>query len=164
MHSPPYYPPQVLEGAGSLHTQLFQGHCLPVFHRPGPTPSQTLLPTQSGSSRTGPANPAPLSSHLSQPKAAVSDVYEEVEPSLLEILPKSSEKTPLPLCSSQTQMDYRGLQPSCLGTMPLCISSVHLPTAESGSYCTTHIANHSYLPLTCWQAPRSQYPGQIQTL
>nr|KAF6382902.1 MPL proto-oncogene, thrombopoietin receptor [Pipistrellus kuhlii] len=101
---------------------------------------------------------------LSPPKAAVSDVYEEVEPSLLEILPKSSEKTSLPLCPSQTQMDYRGLQPSCLGTMPLCISSVHLPTAESGSYCTTHIANHSYLPLTCWQAPRSQYPGQIQTL
>uniref|UniRef100_G1PKW6 MPL proto-onco, thrombopoietin receptor n=1 Tax=Myotis lucifugus TaxID=59463 RepID=G1PKW6_MYOLU len=87
---------------------------------------------------------------LSPPKAAVSDVYEEVEPSLLEILPKSSEKTPLPLCSSQTQMDYRGLQPACLGTMPL---SVQLPTAESGSYCTTHIANHSYLPLTCWQAP-----------
>ncbi|CAK6441061.1 unnamed protein product [Pipistrellus nathusii] len=101
---------------------------------------------------------------LSPPKAAVSDVYEEVEPSLLEILPKSSEKTSLPLCPSQTQKDYRGLQPSCLGTMPLCISSVHLPSAESGSYCTTHIANHSYLPLTCWQAPRSQYPGQIQTL
>ncbi|XP_023608581.1 thrombopoietin receptor [Myotis lucifugus] len=98
---------------------------------------------------------------LSPPKAAVSDVYEEVEPSLLEILPKSSEKTPLPLCSSQTQMDYRGLQPACLGTMPL---SVQLPTAESGSYCTTHIANHSYLPLTCWQAPHSQYPGQNQTL
>ncbi|ELK31140.1 Thrombopoietin receptor [Myotis davidii] len=98
---------------------------------------------------------------LSPPKAAVSDVYEEVEPSLLEILPKSSEKTPLPLCSSLTQMDYRGLQPACLGTMPL---SGQLPTAESGSYCTTHIANHSYLPLTCWQAPHSQYPGQNQTL
>nr|KAF6379416.1 MPL proto-oncogene, thrombopoietin receptor [Myotis myotis] len=98
---------------------------------------------------------------LSPPKAAVSDVYEEVEPSLLEILPKSSEKTPLPLCSSQTQMDYRGLQPACLGTMPL---SGQLPMAESGSYCTTHIANHSYLPLTCWQAPHSQYPGQNQTL
>ncbi|KAM7100097.1 thrombopoietin receptor isoform 1-T1 [Molossus nigricans] len=98
---------------------------------------------------------------LSPPKAAVSDVYEEVEPSLLEILPKSSEKTPLPLCSSQTQMDYRGLQPSCLATMTL---SVCPPMAESGSYCTTHIANHSYLPLTCWQAPHSQYPGQIQTL
>ncbi|XP_016075630.1 PREDICTED: thrombopoietin receptor [Miniopterus natalensis] len=98
---------------------------------------------------------------LSPPKPAVSDVYEEVEPSLLEILPKSSEKTPLPLCSSQTQMDYRGLQPSCLGTMPL---SVCPPMTESGSYCTTHIANHSYLPLTCWQAPHSQYPGQIQTL
>ncbi|XP_032970627.1 thrombopoietin receptor isoform X2 [Rhinolophus ferrumequinum] len=98
---------------------------------------------------------------LSPPKAAVSDACEEVEPSLLEILPKSSEKTPLPLCSSQTQMDYRGLQHSCLGTMPL---SVCPPMAESGSYCTTHIANHSYLPLTCWQAPHSQYPGQIQTL
>ncbi|XP_066228244.1 thrombopoietin receptor [Saccopteryx leptura] len=98
---------------------------------------------------------------LSPPKAAVSDVCEEVEPSLLEILPKSSEKTPLPLCSSQAQMDYRGLQPSCLGTMPL---SVCLSMAESGSYCTTHIANHSYLPLTCWQAPHSQYHGQIQTL
>ncbi|XP_058408131.1 thrombopoietin receptor [Diceros bicornis minor] len=98
---------------------------------------------------------------LSPPKAAVSDAYEEVEPSLLEILPNSSEKTPLPLCSSQAQMDYRGLQPSCLGTMPL---SVCPPMMESGSYCTTHIANHSYLPLSCWQAPRSQYPGQIQTL
>ncbi|KAM5320347.1 thrombopoietin receptor isoform 3-T3 [Glossophaga mutica] len=98
---------------------------------------------------------------LNPPKAAVSDVCEEVEPSLLEILPKSSEKTPLPLCSSQTQVDYRGLQPSCLGTVPL---SVCPPMAESGSYCTTHIANHSYLPLTCWQAPHSQYPGQIQTL
>ncbi|KAB1268515.1 Thrombopoietin receptor [Camelus dromedarius] len=98
---------------------------------------------------------------LNPPKAAVSDAYEEVEPSLLEILPKTSEKTPLPLCSSQTQMDYRGLQPSCLGTMPL---SVCPPVAELGSYCTTHIANHSYLPLSCWQAPRSQYPGQIQTL
>ncbi|KAM8789457.1 thrombopoietin receptor isoform 3-T3 [Rhynchonycteris naso] len=98
---------------------------------------------------------------LSPAKAAVSDVCEEVEPSLLEILPKSSEKTPLPLCSSQAQMDYRGLQPSCLGTMPL---SVCPSVAESGSYCTTHIANHSYLPLTCWQAPHSQYHGQIQAL
>ncbi|XP_043317561.1 thrombopoietin receptor [Cervus elaphus] len=98
---------------------------------------------------------------LSPPKAAVSDVYEEVEPSLLEILPRSSEKAPLPLCSSQAQLDYRGLQPSCLGTMPL---SVCPPMAEPGSYCTTHIANHSYLPLSCWQVPRSQYPGQIQTL
>ncbi|XP_061040333.1 thrombopoietin receptor [Eubalaena glacialis] len=98
---------------------------------------------------------------LSPPKAAVSDTCEEVEPSLLEILPRSSEKTPLPLCSSQAQMDYRGLQPSCLGTMPL---SVCPRMAETGSYCTTHIANHSYLPLSCWQAPRSQYPGQIQTL
>ncbi|XP_059945631.1 thrombopoietin receptor [Mesoplodon densirostris] len=98
---------------------------------------------------------------LSQPKAAVSDACEEVEPSLLEILPRSSEKTPLPLCSSQAQMDYRGLQPSCLGTMPL---SVCPRMAETGSYCTTHIANHSYLPLSCWQAPLSQYPGQIQTL
>ncbi|XP_073647036.1 thrombopoietin receptor isoform X5 [Tursiops truncatus] len=98
---------------------------------------------------------------LSPPKAAVSDACEEVEPSLLEIVPRSSEKTPLPLCSSQAQMDYRGLQPSCLGTMPL---SVCPRMAETGSYCTTHIANHSYLPLSCWQAPRSQYPGQIQTL
>ncbi|XP_007468295.1 PREDICTED: thrombopoietin receptor [Lipotes vexillifer] len=98
---------------------------------------------------------------LSPPKAAVSDACEEVEPSLLEILPRSSEKTPLPLCSSQAQMDYRGLQPSCLGTMPL---SVCPRMTETGSYCTTHIANHSYLPLSCWQAPRSQYPGQIQTL
>ncbi|XP_069444979.1 thrombopoietin receptor isoform X4 [Ovis canadensis] len=98
---------------------------------------------------------------LSPPKAAVSDVYEEVEPSLLEILPRSSEKAPLPLCPSQAQLDYRGLQPSCLGTMPL---SVCPPMAEPGSYCTTHIANHSYLPLSCWQVPRSQYPGQIQTL
>ncbi|XP_007117511.2 thrombopoietin receptor [Physeter macrocephalus] len=98
---------------------------------------------------------------LSPPKAAVSDACEEVEPSLLEILPRSSEKTPLPLCSSQAQMDYRGLQPSCLGTMPL---SVCPRMAETGSYCTTHIANHSYLPLSCWQAPHSQYPGQIQTL
>ncbi|XP_058930345.1 thrombopoietin receptor [Kogia breviceps] len=98
---------------------------------------------------------------LSPSKAAVSDACEEVEPSLLEILPRSSEKTPLPLCSSQAQMDYRGLQPSCLGTMPL---SVCPRMAETGSYCTTHIANHSYLPLSCWQAPRSQYPGQIQTL
>ncbi|XP_057602962.1 thrombopoietin receptor [Hippopotamus amphibius kiboko] len=98
---------------------------------------------------------------LSPPKPAVSDACEEVEPSLLEILPRSSEKTPLPLCSHQVQIDYRGLQPSCLGTMPL---SVCPPLAEPGSYCTTHIANHSYLPLSCWQAPRSQYPGQIQTL
>ncbi|XP_068395786.1 thrombopoietin receptor [Eschrichtius robustus] len=98
---------------------------------------------------------------LSPPKAAVSDTCEEVEPSLLEILPRSSEKTPLPLCSSQAQMDYRGLQPSCLGTMPL---SVCPRMAETASYCTTHIANHSYLPLSCWQAPRAQYPGQIQTL
>uniref|UniRef100_A0A8D0Q535 Thrombopoietin receptor n=1 Tax=Sus scrofa TaxID=9823 RepID=A0A8D0Q535_PIG len=98
---------------------------------------------------------------LSPPKAAVSDAYEEVEPGLLEILPKSSEKTPLPLCSSQAQTDYRGWQPSCLGTLPL---SVCPPMAEAGSYCTTHIANHSYLPLSCWQAPGSQYPGQIQTL
>ncbi|XP_059776530.1 thrombopoietin receptor [Balaenoptera ricei] len=98
---------------------------------------------------------------LSPPKAAVSDTCEEVEPSLLEILPRSSEKTPLPLCSSQAQMDYRGLQPSCLGAMPL---SVCPRMAETASYCTTHIANHSYLPLSCWQAPRAQYPGQIQTL
>ncbi|XP_069843188.1 thrombopoietin receptor-like [Dipodomys merriami] len=79
---------------------------------------------------------------LSPPKATVTDSYEEVEPSLLEILPKSSEKTPLPLCSSQAQVDYRGLQPSCLEAM-----------AQSGSCCTTHIANHSYLPLSCWQQP-----------
>ncbi|XP_023487654.1 thrombopoietin receptor [Equus przewalskii] len=98
---------------------------------------------------------------LSPPKAPVSDAYEELEPSLLEVIPKSSEKAPLPLCSSQTQIDYRGLQPSCLGTMSL---SVCPPMTESGSYCTTHIANHSYLPLSCWQVPRSQYPGQIQTL
>ncbi|XP_012504461.1 PREDICTED: thrombopoietin receptor [Propithecus coquereli] len=87
---------------------------------------------------------------LSPPKATVSDTYEEVEPSLLEILPKSSERNPLPLYSSQAQMDYRGLQPSCLGTMPL---SVCPPMAESASCCTTHIANHSYLPLSCWQQP-----------
>ncbi|KAL2772724.1 thrombopoietin receptor precursor [Daubentonia madagascariensis] len=87
---------------------------------------------------------------LSPPKATVSDTYEEVEPSLLEILPKSPERSPLPLCSSQAQMDYRGLQPPCLGTMPL---SVCPPMAESGSCCTTHIANHSYLPLSCWQQP-----------
>ncbi|XP_004699563.1 thrombopoietin receptor [Echinops telfairi] len=87
---------------------------------------------------------------LSPPKAQVSEAYEEVEPSLLEILPKSSERTSLPLCSSQAQMDYRGLQPSCLGTMPL---SVPPPMADSGSCCTTHIANHSYLPLSCWQQP-----------
>ncbi|XP_008580497.1 PREDICTED: thrombopoietin receptor isoform X1 [Galeopterus variegatus] len=103
---------------------------------------------------------------LSPPKATVSDTYEEVEPSLLEILPKSSERTPLPLCSSQAQLDYRGLQPSCLGSMPLSVCP-HM--AESASYCTTHIANHSYLPLSCWQQPRDQaphalYPGQIQTL
>nr|BAE88627.1 unnamed protein product [Macaca fascicularis] len=47
-------------------------------------------------------------------------------------------------------MDYRRLQPSCLGTMPL---SVCPPMAESGSCCTTHIANHSYLPLSYWQQP-----------
>ncbi|OBS70855.1 hypothetical protein A6R68_00597 [Neotoma lepida] len=47
------------------------------------------------------------------------------------------------------QMDYRGLQPS-LRTMPL---SVCPPMAESGSCCTTHIANHSYLPLSYWQQP-----------
>ncbi|KAM6219903.1 thrombopoietin receptor [Rhynchocyon petersi] len=87
---------------------------------------------------------------LSPPKAEVSDPYEEVEPSILEILPKSSERTSLPLCSSQLQMDYRGLQPSCLGTMPL---SVPPSMTESGSCCTTHIANHSYLPLSCWQQP-----------
>ncbi|XP_012923645.1 thrombopoietin receptor isoform X2 [Heterocephalus glaber] len=87
---------------------------------------------------------------LSIPKATITDTYEEVEPSLLEILPKSSERTPLPLCSSQAQMDYRGLQPSCLGAMPL---SVCPSMAESGSCCTTHIANHSYLPLSCWQQP-----------
>ncbi|XP_048207033.1 thrombopoietin receptor isoform X2 [Perognathus longimembris pacificus] len=79
---------------------------------------------------------------LSPPKATVTDSYEDTEPSLLEIVPKSSEKTPLPLCSSQAQVDYRGLQPSCLETM-----------AQSGSCCTTHIANHSYLPLSCWQQP-----------
>uniref|UniRef100_A0A8C9MCM6 MPL proto-onco, thrombopoietin receptor n=1 Tax=Panthera tigris altaica TaxID=74533 RepID=A0A8C9MCM6_PANTA len=84
---------------------------------------------------------------LSPPKTAVSDACEEVEPSPLEILPKSSEKTPVALCSSQAQMDYRRLPPSCLGTMPL---SVCPPMAEMGSYCTTHIANHSYLPLSCW--------------
>ncbi|KAL6068561.1 hypothetical protein STEG23_000964 [Scotinomys teguina] len=84
-----------------------------------------------------------------KPKAIVTDTCEEVEPSLLEILPKSSERTPLPLCSSQLQMDYRGLQPS-LRTMPL---SVCPPMAESGSCCTTHIANHSYLPLSYWQQP-----------
>lgn len=93
---------------------------------------------------------------LNAPKVTVSDTYEEVEPSLLEILPKSAEKTPLPLCS-QAQMDYRGLQP-CLGAVPLTVSSF---TTESGSYCTTHIANHSYLPLSCWQVPHSPYPGQI---
>ncbi|KAI6056432.1 thrombopoietin receptor [Marmota monax] len=103
------------------------------------------------------------SAALSPPKATVTDTYEEVEPSLLEILPKSSERIPLPLCPSQAQMDYRGLQPSCLGTMPL---SACPPMAESGSCCTTHIANHSYLPLSCWQqpcrlAPHSQYSGQI---
>ncbi|XP_017201879.2 thrombopoietin receptor [Oryctolagus cuniculus] len=87
---------------------------------------------------------------LSPPKATVSESYEEVEPSLLEILPKSSERTPLPLCSSQVQLDYRGLQPSCLGTTPL---SVCPPMAEPGTCCTTHIANHSYLPLSCWQQP-----------
>ncbi|XP_036035048.1 thrombopoietin receptor isoform X2 [Onychomys torridus] len=86
---------------------------------------------------------------LSPPKATVPDTCEEVEPSLLEILPKSSERTPLSLCSSQPQMDYRGLQPS-LRTMPL---SVCPPMAESGSCCTTHIANHSYLPLSYWQQP-----------
>ncbi|KAF7485058.1 hypothetical protein GHT09_003323 [Marmota monax] len=63
--------------------------------------------------------PTPTPSNGHQPKATVTDTYEEVEPSLLEILPKSSERIPLPLCPSQAQMDYRGLQPSCLGTMPL---------------------------------------------
>nr|XP_034359134.1 thrombopoietin receptor isoform X4 [Arvicanthis niloticus] len=86
---------------------------------------------------------------LSPSKATATDSCEEVEPSLLEILPKSSERTPLPLCPSQPQMDYRGLQP-CLRTMPL---SVCPPTAETGSCCTTHIANHSYLPLSYWQQP-----------
>uniref|UniRef100_A0A452Q9H0 Thrombopoietin receptor n=1 Tax=Ursus americanus TaxID=9643 RepID=A0A452Q9H0_URSAM len=109
---------------------------------------------------TAPALRQILSPHLSQPKAAVSDAFEDVEPSPLEILPKSSEKISVALCSSQAQMDYRGLPPSCLGTMPLCVCP---PMAESGSYCTTHIANHSYLPLSCWQAPLSPYPGQIQT-
>ncbi|XP_007951226.1 thrombopoietin receptor [Orycteropus afer afer] len=87
---------------------------------------------------------------LSPTKAEVSDAYEEVEPSLLEILPKSSERTSLHLCSSQAQMDYRGLQPSFLGTKPM---SMYPSVAESGSCCTTHIANHSYLPLSCWQQP-----------
>ncbi|XP_003801259.1 thrombopoietin receptor [Otolemur garnettii] len=87
---------------------------------------------------------------LSPPKATVSDTCEEVEPSLLEILPKSSDRSSLPLYSSQAQMDYRGLQSSCLGTMPLAVCP---PMAESGSCCTTHIANHSYLPLSCWQQP-----------
>ncbi|XP_037599065.1 thrombopoietin receptor [Cebus imitator] len=86
----------------------------------------------------------------SPPKATVSDTCEEVEPSLLEILPKSSEGTPLPVCSSQAQMNYQRLQPSCLGTMPL---SVRPPMAESGSPCSTNIANHSYLPLSYWQQP-----------
>ncbi|CAO2588716.1 Thrombopoietin receptor [Lemmus lemmus] len=86
---------------------------------------------------------------LSPPKTTVTDTCEEVEPSLLEILPKSSERTPLPFCSSQPQMDYRGLQP-CLRTIPL---SVCPPVAEPGSCCTTHIANHSYLPLSYWQQP-----------
>ncbi|XP_021056365.1 thrombopoietin receptor isoform X2 [Mus pahari] len=86
---------------------------------------------------------------LSPSKATVTDICEEVEPSLLEVLPKSSESAPLPLCPSQPQMDYRGLQP-CLRTMPL---SVCPPTAETGSCCTTHIANHSYLPLSYWQQP-----------
>ncbi|KAM5248771.1 thrombopoietin receptor [Ctenodactylus gundi] len=87
---------------------------------------------------------------LSMPKATITDTYEEVEPSLLEILPKSSERSPLPLCSSQAQVDYRGLQPTCLGAMPLPVCP---PMAESGPCCTTHIANHSYLPLSCWQQP-----------
>ncbi|KAM6172845.1 thrombopoietin receptor isoform 1-T1 [Erethizon dorsatum] len=87
---------------------------------------------------------------LSMPKATVTDTYEEVEPSLLEILPKPSERTPLPLCPSQAQTDYRGLQPSCRGASPL---SVCPPMAEAGSCRTTHIANHSYLPLSCWQQP-----------
>ncbi|KAL1776740.1 thrombopoietin receptor isoform X1 [Sigmodon hispidus] len=86
---------------------------------------------------------------LSPPKTTVTETCEEAEPSLLEILPKSSERIPLPLCSPQPQMDYRGLQP-CLRTMPL---SVCPPMAESGSHCTTHIANHSYLPLSYWQQP-----------
>ncbi|XP_031232725.1 thrombopoietin receptor isoform X2 [Mastomys coucha] len=86
---------------------------------------------------------------LSPSKATVTDSCEEVEPSLLEILPKSPESTPLPPCPSQPQMDYRGLQP-CLRTMPL---SVCPPMAETGSCCTTHIANHSYLPLSYWQQP-----------
>ncbi|XP_021016285.1 thrombopoietin receptor isoform X2 [Mus caroli] len=86
---------------------------------------------------------------LNPSKAMVTDSCEEVEPSLLEILPKSSESTPLPLCPSQPQMDYRGLQP-CLRTMPL---SVCPPMTETGSCCTTHIANHSYLPLSYWQQP-----------
>nr|XP_010345893.1 thrombopoietin receptor [Saimiri boliviensis boliviensis] len=86
----------------------------------------------------------------SPPKATVSDACEEVEPSLLEILPKSSEGTPLPMCSSRAQMNYQRLQPSCLGTMPL---SVRPPMAESGSPRSTNIANHSYLPLSYWQQP-----------
>ncbi|XP_040612740.1 thrombopoietin receptor isoform X2 [Mesocricetus auratus] len=86
---------------------------------------------------------------LSPPKATVTNTCEEVEPSLLEILPKSSERTPLPLCPSQPQMDYRGLQP-CLRTMPLTMCP---PVAEPESCCTTHIANHSYLPLSYWQQP-----------
>ncbi|XP_028643270.1 thrombopoietin receptor isoform X4 [Grammomys surdaster] len=86
---------------------------------------------------------------LSPSKATATESCEEVEPSLLEILPKSSDRTPLPLCPSQPQMDYRGLQP-CLRTMPL---SVCPPMAETGSCCTTHIANHSYLPLSYWKQP-----------
>ncbi|XP_051027265.1 thrombopoietin receptor [Acomys russatus] len=86
---------------------------------------------------------------LDPPKATVTDSSEEVEPSLLEILPKPSERTPLPLCLPQPQMDYRGLQP-CLRTVPL---SVCPPVAEQGTCCTTHIANHSYLPLSYWQQP-----------
>ncbi|XP_012368522.1 thrombopoietin receptor isoform X3 [Octodon degus] len=87
---------------------------------------------------------------LSMPKATATDTYEEAEPSLLEILPKPSERTPLPLCPSQAWTDYRGLQPSCHGASTL---SMCPPGAESGYCRTTHIANHSYLPLSCWQQP-----------
>lgn len=155
-HHQPY-----LELDPCSHNTTFLGPCLPAFHSWALSPAKPIAIQSTFTSHRTCSNPHPFSSHLSQPKAAVSDACEEVEPSLLEILPKSSEKTPLPLCSSQAQIDYRGLQPSCLGTIPL---SVCPPVAEMGSYCTTHIANHSYLPLTCWQAPHSQYPGQVQTL
>lgn len=98
MHLPHPHPPPALLRAPCPITQLLSRPLPHKYTIPGPylQPNPSSCTVQVPLFPTGPALTQTCPTSL-QPKAAVSDVYEEVEPSLLEILPESSEEAPLPL-------------------------------------------------------------------